>query len=74
MRKTLKVKNINIGMKTCKTVRELAAWLAERSRDGVLDNKNPIVLRCGGKNFQLSGFKEVDDVPVLIGKRRPTIG
>jgi hypothetical protein len=75
-KKRLSIKNID--NKSCLTVRELSAWLKHISTTipdhDVNDNHDPIVLKCGGKNFQLSQFKMVAGTPVLIGKRRPKIG
>ncbi len=67
MPKQLRTANVNRDF--CMTVRELAGWLATSQTIGKFDAASPIVLKCGGKNYRLSGFNIVAGKPVLTGKR-----
>ena len=61
MKRKLSVKNIESSF--CVTVREAKAWL------GNFQDGDPIILKCGNKNFRLSSITTVGSKPVLIGKR-----
>jgi hypothetical protein len=61
MKRKLSVKNIDSSF--CVTVREVKGWL------GQFQDSDPIILKCGNKNFRLSSIKTVSAKPVLIGKR-----
>jgi len=61
MKRKLSVKNIDSSF--CVTVREAKGWL------GQFQDSDPIILKCGNKNFRLSSIKIVGSKPVLIGKR-----
>lgn len=50
----------------CMTRRELVGWL---NSNPAFDDKTPVVLKCGGRNFRLAAFETVAGKPVLIGKR-----
>lgn len=64
MLKKLNIKNIDKSF--CMTRRELTNWISSTPE---FEDNTPIVLKCAGKNYRLSGLTIVAGKPVLVGKR-----
>lgn len=64
-----KLRISNIDSKFSITVRELNGFLQNLGGQPATENKTPIVLKCGGRNYRLYAMRDERGTPVLVGRR-----
>jgi len=49
------------------TAGEVSRWLSQSYKD-----TDPVLMKCGGRNYTIVGIKTVKSIPVFMGRRGST--